>query len=125
MTEFIGGGSTDVGDVAWTTPTMGLTMPTVPLGIGLHTWAATASHAQDFALRSTLHVAKALGGLGLDLMTDENLRQEARADWELRKAGIAYEAAIPPEQTSPVGTPEWLMNADSPFDLPLEAATRQ
>lgn len=125
-TELIGGGSTDVGDVAWSTPAMGLSMPTVPLGIPMHTWAATASHAQDFALRSTLHVAKALGALGLEVMTDENLRQEARADWELRKAGIAYEPAIPAEQISPVGTPNWLMNADNPFDQALaeEAAAQ-
>jgi hypothetical protein len=38
------GFSTDVGDVSWCTPTMGCGMPTVPLEVGLHTWAATACH---------------------------------------------------------------------------------
>jgi aminobenzoyl-glutamate utilization protein B len=31
------GGSTDVGDVSWITPTMGLLMPAAPEGIGVHT----------------------------------------------------------------------------------------
>jgi aminobenzoyl-glutamate utilization protein B len=39
------GGSSDVGDVSWLAPTMGLAMPSIPSGVSLHTWAATASLA--------------------------------------------------------------------------------
>ena len=34
------GGATDVAEASWITPTMGIAMPTMPLGVPLHTWPA-------------------------------------------------------------------------------------
>jgi aminobenzoyl-glutamate utilization protein B len=104
------GGSTDVGDVSWCTPTMGVVTPCEPIGVPIHSWAATASHAQSFAIKSAVYAAKALAATGLDLMTDESLRKTTRADWEQRRGGITYTSPIPPEQEYPLSTPQWLLD---------------
>ena len=36
------GGSSDVADVSWNAPTMGIVVPTAPVGVSMHTWAVTA-----------------------------------------------------------------------------------
>lgn len=100
--------STDVGDVSWNVPTMGCGMPTVPLGIAMHTWAATASHGMSIGLKGALQVARVLARTGLDILTDAELRQAARADFERRVSGKPYVSPLPPEREHPLGIPDWL-----------------
>jgi hypothetical protein len=38
---------------------MGLSMPTLPIGISLHTWAATASHGMQIGLKAGRQTATA------------------------------------------------------------------
>lgn len=97
------GASTDVGDVSWLTPTMGCGMPTMPLHINLHTWAATASHGTEIGLKGAIYAARALAALGADLMANKELRDAARADFERRTAGRPYESALPKGQQLPRG----------------------
>lgn len=97
------GASTDVGDVSWLTPTMGCGMPTIPKGINLHTWSATASHGTSIGRKGALYAARALASLGLELMTDPELRKAAREDFEKRLAGRKYVSALPEGQKIPRG----------------------
>jgi aminobenzoyl-glutamate utilization protein B len=48
------GGFTDVGDVSYIAPTMGVSIPAVPPGIGLHTWMGTASHGTRIELKESI-----------------------------------------------------------------------
>ena len=84
------GGSTDVGDVSWNTPTVAFLYPSFPLGIGLHTWPVTACGGMSIGTRSAIGAATVLTRLGQDLMTDEELRSAARADFDNRRAGKTY-----------------------------------
>lgn len=102
------GGSSDVGDVSWLAPTMGLAMPSIPSGVSLHTWVATAAHGMSIGLKSAIGMAKVLAATGLDILTDSGLRQAARADFERRTAGHTYVSPIPSERTQPFGLPEWM-----------------
>ncbi len=102
------GASTDVGDVSWNVPTMGCGMPTVPLGIAMHTWAATACHGTSIGLKGALQAARVLAATGLDILTDAGLRQAARADFERRVSGQAYVSPLSPEMERPLGIPDWL-----------------
>lgn len=111
------GGSTDVGDVSYLTPTTGVTMPTVPLGISMHTWAATAVHGMSIGLRGSLFGAKALAGLGYDILTDAELRQAARGDLDKRTEGVEYVNPIPPERKQPYAMPEWLIVTDGSREM--------
>lgn len=100
---FMMGASTDVGDVSWLTPTMGCSMPTIPLGVNLHTWAATATHGTAIGTKGAIYAARALAALGADLVADEALRRAARTDFERRTAGKPYVSALPEGQKLPRG----------------------
>lgn len=103
------GFSTDVGDVSWCAPTMGCGMPTVPLGIGLHTWAA--SHGTSIGLKGAMYAASMLAATGLDILTDADLRQAARADFERRTEGKPYISPLGPEMERPLEIPDWVLAA--------------
>ena len=105
------GFSTDVGDVSWCTPTMGCGMPTVPLDISLHTWAATASHGTSIGLKGMLHAARVLAATGIDVLVDPDLRQAARADFQRRTEGKPYVSPLGPEMRRPLELPEWVAQA--------------
>ena len=105
------GFSTDVGDVSWCTPTMGCGMPTVPLDVGLHTWAATASHGTSIGLKGMLYAARVLAATGVDILTDPDLRQAARADFQRRTTGNPYASPLGPEMQRPIELPDWVLQA--------------
>lgn len=103
------GFSTDVGDVSWCTPTMGCGMPTVPLEVGLHTWAATACHGTSIGLKGAIHAARVLTATGVDILTDAVLRQAARADFESRTNGKPYVSPLGSEMQRPLEIPDWVL----------------
>ncbi|MEN1785921.1 MAG: amidohydrolase [Bacteroidota bacterium] len=100
------GGSTDVGDASWITPTMGVVVATIPENIGLHTWMATASHGTSIGEKGAVHAAKALTLLGWDILTDESLRVEMQQDFEKRTDGFTYKSPIPDIIKEPISLPE-------------------
>jgi aminobenzoyl-glutamate utilization protein B len=105
------GFSTDVGDVSWCTPTMGCALPTVPLNVGLHTWAATACHGTSIGLKGMLHAARVLAASGIDILVDPALRQAARADFLHRTSGSSYVSPLGPEMQHPLELPAWVLQA--------------
>ncbi|HEX6556687.1 MAG TPA: amidohydrolase [Ktedonobacteraceae bacterium] len=102
------GFSTDVGDVSWNAPTMGCGMPTMPLGVAVHTWAATACHGMSIGLKGALQAARVLARTGIDIMTDAELCKAARADFERRVSERPYVSPLSPEMKHPLELPEWL-----------------
>ncbi len=111
MKEPTVGGSSDVADVSWITPTMGIGMATLPLDISMHTWPVTACGGTSIGLRGTLAAAEVLALTTLDVLTDTALREAARADFDRRTVGFTYVSPLSPEQKRPLGMPEW-MNID-------------
>lgn len=105
------GFSTDVGDVSWCTPTMGCGLPTVPLNVGLHTWAATACHGTRIGLNGMLHAARVLAASGIDILVDPQLRQAARADFLRRTAGAPYVSPLGSQMQRPLELPDWVVQA--------------
>ena len=73
--------STDVCDVSWVAPTAQLWGATLPLGISLHSWAATASTMMPFAIKGTVTAAKALAMTGLEAILYKNFRQEIKNEF--------------------------------------------
>lgn len=106
--ELTVGGSSDVADISWITPTMGVVMPTVPLNIALHTWPVTACGGMSIGLKGTLAATKVLAITALDVLTDDALREAARADFAKRTEGFTYVSPLSPEQKRPLGLPEWM-----------------
>ena len=71
------GGSSDVGDVSWIVPTMGVVYSAWPQGISPHQWGCTACHGMSIGQKATLHAAKAMAASGLDLFTQPDLLKAA------------------------------------------------
>ncbi len=107
------GGSSDVADVSWNVPTMGLTMPTLPVNVPLHTWPVTACGGMSIGVKGTLAAAEVLARTALDVVTDAELRAMARADFVRRTTGFTYVSPLSPEQLHPDGLPDWLTSDGS------------
>jgi aminobenzoyl-glutamate utilization protein B len=97
------GGSSDVADVSWNVPTMGVVVPTAPIGVSMHTWPVTACGGMSIGLKGALTATQVLAATVLDVLTDAELRAAARADFERRTEGVEYVSPIPPEQAGPRG----------------------
>ncbi|MDP2957501.1 MAG: amidohydrolase [Longimicrobiales bacterium] len=96
------GGSTDVAEVSWITPTVGVSVVTAAENIPWHSWATAASHGTSGGVQGARVAAKVLAMTGADLFTDAGLRQRARA-WFLEKTGgQPYASPIPAGQRPPV-----------------------
>ena len=106
------GGSTDVGDVSWLTPTMQVSFPMMP-NISAHTWVMTACAGTSIGRKAALAAAHVVARMACDLLTDAELRGAARADFVRRTEGFTYVSPLPAEQTHPYYLPEWLNNDGS------------
>ena len=100
------GGFTDVGDVSYVTPTMGVVVPSIPQGIPVHTWMATASHGTSIGFKAAVTASKVLALTGIDILTDAELRKQAKADFDKRTEGFTYKSPIPDKIKEPSGLPD-------------------
>lgn len=102
------GGSTDVGDVSWKVPVGQFAWPSLPLGVSLHTWAVTACGGMSIGDKASVDAATILAACGLDLMTEPELLDAARADLRRQVGDRRYVCAIPDEQREPIGQPRYI-----------------
>ncbi|MXX55208.1 MAG: amidohydrolase [Gemmatimonadetes bacterium] len=74
------GGSTDVADVSWVVPTVGITTATWVPGTPAHSWQAIAAGGMSIGEKGMIVAAKTLAITAVDLFTDDTLRSAARAE---------------------------------------------
>lgn len=103
------GGASDLGDVSHIAPLGVFAWPTLPLGIGLHTWPVTACGGMSIGDKASLATARILAAMGFDLMTDTALRQAARADQRQRRGPAPYRSPLDPGRTRPEGLPDFMV----------------
>lgn len=90
-----GGTSTDVADVSWSTPTVGMDAATWVPGTPGHSWQAVAAGGTTIGLKGMIVAAKTLALTGVDLFTQPELLKKAKAEFEQRRgAGFKYEALV-------------------------------
>jgi aminobenzoyl-glutamate utilization protein B len=90
-----GGGSTDVGDVSWNVPTVGLHAATWVPGTSAHSWQAVACGGTEIGTKGMLVAAKTLALTAIDLFTDASLIQRAKAEFNASKpAGFVYKPLL-------------------------------
>lgn len=80
-----GGGSTDVGDVSWAVPTVGVRTATWAPGTPGHSWQAVACGGNSMALKGMNVAVKTLTGTAIDLFTKPELIVKAKAEFEKRR----------------------------------------
>lgn len=87
--------STDVGDVSWVVPTVGLSTATWVPGSSAHSWQSTAASGMSIGQKGMLVAAKTLALTALDLYKTPALIEKARAEWvQKRGADFKYEALL-------------------------------
>jgi aminobenzoyl-glutamate utilization protein B len=90
-----GGASTDVGDVSWTVPTVGLNAATWVPGTAAHSWQATACGGTDIGIKGMMVAAKTLALTGIDLFTDNTIIQKATEEFKKAKGSdFQYKALL-------------------------------
>jgi aminobenzoyl-glutamate utilization protein B len=91
------GGSTEVGDVSWITPTGQITTCCWPLGTPGHSWQTVASSGSSIGAKGMLFAAKVMALAGLDLLTKPDLLGQSQAEFTAAKKGKAYMTPLPEE----------------------------
>jgi aminobenzoyl-glutamate utilization protein B len=86
--------STDVGDVSYVTPTVGLGTATWVPGTAAHTWQATAADGMSIGYKGMMVAAKTMALTGKDLILNPLLIKEAKKEFDERLDGYVYEALI-------------------------------
>jgi aminobenzoyl-glutamate utilization protein B len=89
------GGSTDVGDVSWVTPTLHVSVTTAPRGVPWHAWPVVAAGGMSIGHKGMLHAAKTLAATMVDLFEDADARAAIRAEFEQKTRGFVYRPYIP------------------------------
>jgi aminobenzoyl-glutamate utilization protein B len=80
-----GYGSTDVGDVSWTVPTIGFRTATWVPGTPAHSWQAVAAGGMSIGLKGMENATKILTLTAVRLMQDAELIRSAKAEFEQRR----------------------------------------
>ena len=78
-------GSTDVGDVSVTVPTVGLNTATFVPGTFLHSWQAVAAGGMSIGYKGAHVASKVLALTAIELFENPTLRKAARKEFEQRR----------------------------------------
>lgn len=88
-------GSTEVGDVSWITPTSQLTTCCWPIGTPGHSWQTVVSSGSSIGAKGMMVAAKGMSLAALELMTQPDLRQAAKAEFDKARNGKVYMSPLP------------------------------
>ncbi|WP_116106038.1 amidohydrolase [Lewinella sp. IMCC34191] len=89
------GGSTDVGDVSWAVPTVGLRTATWVPGTSAHSWQAIAAGGMSIGKKGMVVAAKTMTLTAIDLFSRPELLEKAQAELdEQRGSDFVYKAML-------------------------------
>ena len=88
-------GSSDVGDVSWMAPTVGLNTATWVPGTAAHTWQAVAAGGTSIGSKGMLLAAKSMALTAITLFENPELVANAQQEWlELRGERFDYQPLL-------------------------------
>jgi len=106
---FVGGGSSDVGDVTLVAPTATIRFPgQVPGAIGHH-WSSVSCNYGSTAWKGLNAGAKAMAASAIDLMTDPKELKKLRDEFEAYSAEHPYKPFLPADAQPPLDLNQELM----------------
>ena len=89
-----GGASTDVGDVSYTAPTVGLTAATWVPGTPAHSWQAVACGGTEIGIKGMMVAAKTMALTAIDLYTNPSLITKAKEEFKASIGAYKYKALL-------------------------------
>ena len=87
-------GSTDVGDVSYTLPTVGLRAATWVPGTPAHSWQAIAAGGTEIGTKGMLVASKTMALTAIDLMSNPDLLKKAMEEFTKSKGDYKYKALL-------------------------------
>jgi aminobenzoyl-glutamate utilization protein B len=97
-----GGGSTDVAEVSWNTPTVEFNTAQFIVGSPGHSWQNTAISGTSIGHKSSLFAAKVMATTVVDLLTKPEALAQVRADFDTRMQGLTYKSPLPTNLKPPL-----------------------
>ncbi len=89
-----GGGSTDVGDVSYAVPTVGLRSATWVPGTAAHSWQAVACGGIEIGTKGMMVSAKTMAMTAIDLFLHPELIEKAKAEFKQQVGDYQYKALL-------------------------------
>lgn len=89
-----GSASTDVGDVSWVVPTVGMSAATWVPGTAAHSWQAVAAGGTSIGMKGMMIAAKSMALMAVDLYTNPSLLAESWKEFKAKTGDFKYEALI-------------------------------
>ncbi len=93
--SYMGGGSTDVGDVSWVTPTAQFMIGCVPQGTPPHSWQWVATGKSSVMHKGILAAGKILAASVYDILTDPQILKKAQEAHKKTLGNETYKSIIP------------------------------
>lgn len=87
-------GSTDVGDVSYVVPTVGLETATWVPGTSAHSWQAVACGGKDMGMRGVVVASKTMAFTAIDLFLNPALIKKAKEEFNTLKGDYQYKALL-------------------------------
>ena len=87
-------GSTDVGDVSYVVPTVGLYAATWVPGTSAHSWQAVACGGTDIGIKGMIVASKTMAFTAIDLFTNPALIKKAKEEFTQSKSDYQYKALL-------------------------------
>jgi len=87
-------GSTDVGDVSYVVPTVGVQTATWVPGTSAHSWQAAASGGTDIGIKGMIVASKTMAFTAIDLFTSPALIEKAKEEFIQTKGDYQYKALL-------------------------------
>jgi aminobenzoyl-glutamate utilization protein B len=86
--------STDIGDVSYVVPTVGLFTATWVPGTSAHSWQAVACGGTDIGIKGMIIAAKTMAFTAVDLFTNLELIKKAKEEFIQSKGNYQYKALL-------------------------------
>lgn len=87
-------GSTDVGDVSYVVPTVGVETATWVPGTSAHSWQAVACSGRDIGIKGMMVAAKTMAFTAIDLFLNPALIIKAKEEFKIMKGDYKYKALL-------------------------------
>ena len=94
IVEDAGGGSTDVGDVSYVVPTVGMVAATWVPGTPAHSWQAVACGGTEIGTKGLMVAAKTMALTAIDLFTGQATVAKAKEEFKKNLGDYTYKALL-------------------------------
>lgn len=94
---------TDTSEYSWLAPIAHASLACAPPGIGWHNWQVTACSNTTLGTKGMLYGSKVLIATAVDLLLDDKIITDAKAEWSSRLRGRDVRTLLPQNARAPLG----------------------